>query len=139
MSAQFVETTELTESGEDKAPLPPRFMHAVRACRGEYTPDDPAADTQESDDLLTGALLTFPCEVRLKLVSEPLGDEAAARLVSDVRRLVDETQPGSAPLSVTSRGKRTSIALVLADVPDVGALAAVRDALAEDPRVWTIF
>ena len=47
----------------DKTPLPDRFMMAVRAIRGEFSPDDAAEDHERVEDSITSALLSFPAKV----------------------------------------------------------------------------
>ena len=50
----------------DKTPLPDRFMMAVRAIRGEFSPDDAAEDNERVEDSITSALLNFPAKVCLR-------------------------------------------------------------------------
>ena len=59
--------TELKATGDDA--LPDRFMFAMRAIRGEFSPPDGAEDNENVDGALTEALLSFPAKVNLRVVS----------------------------------------------------------------------
>ena len=130
--------TELIDA--ETGALPDRFMMAVRAIRGEFSPSDEAADTENAEDAITSALINFPAKVRLKIVSTPLGtaDEAKA-LGSDLSLLCKQLEGAGEPeLCSVERGSRRSYELII-DVPDAAALAVLRNALLEDERVQMVF
>ncbi len=128
--------TELVDASG--SPLPDRFMLAVRACRGEFAPEDASIDTERGDDLITTALLEFPAVVRLRVVSRVLDDATADSLVDDVTRLVEAASNGEGSVSAKVRGGRRSVDLAMR-VDDAKALAALRAALSEDSRVQMCF
>lgn len=119
--------------------LPDRFMMAVRAIRGEFTPTEAERDTERADDLLTAALTSFPATVRLRVVSKALDDDAAEVLVGDLRQLVESAGGAQADVRVTPRGRRRSVDFELAEVPNLAALGALRGALKDDERVQMVF
>lgn len=83
--------TELvdTTAPDGKGALPDRFMMAMRALRGEFSvlPED--ADTETTEDAILSALVSFPAEIKLRIVSQPLEDAAADDLMDDIKQLGD--------------------------------------------------
>jgi len=119
--------------------LPDRFMMAVQAIRGEFSPPDEVPDTERTDDLILQALTNFPATVRLKVVSRAVPEEELDGLVRDVTKLCESVPGGSdAEVDVVPRGSRRSIGFALR-VPNANALAELRDALMQDPRVQMVF
>ena len=121
--------------GENNETLPDRFQIAMRAIRGEFSPSD-GADTEDVDDAITAALLTFPAQVKLRVVSSKLSAEQAATLEADLSRMIDALV--EAEFSMQERAGRLSFDVVLT-VPSAAALAAVRGALKSDERVAMVF
>ena len=132
--------TELVETGSNEA-LPDRFMFAMRAIRGEFTPEEGAADTERSSDAITAALLNFPTTVSLRVVTRPMASDAdAEELVRQLNVMLETLEGADAP-SVTvapKPGNRRSLDFALR-VPDAGALTTLREALREDERVQFVF
>ena len=113
--------TELKDT-VNNASLPDRFMMAVRAIRGEFSPSDETADTENAEDAITSALINFPAKVRLKIVSTPLGTAGEAEaLGADLSLLCKQLEGAGEPeLCSVERGSRRSYELIL-DVPDAAA------------------
>ena len=130
--------TKLTETGGDA--LPDRFMMAMQAIRGEFTPEEGTEDTENADDAITNALTTFPAVVAIKVVTRPLEDPLVANeLVNQLKLLASTIEGASDPaFKVTERGLRRSIGFEL-KVPDAGSLATLRSCLKDDPRVHMVF
>jgi hypothetical protein len=78
-SARIVSELVDTSGGDGKEALPDRFLMAVRAIRGEFSPPEGVADTERQEDSLTEALVTFPATVQLRVVSRPLEEEEVRR------------------------------------------------------------
>lgn len=88
---------------------------------------------------LLSALVNFPTTVDVRIVSRPGSSDEHDTLVADMGRLCEAAGGSeSASLNVTPRGSRLSIGLKLS-VPSAEALAEVRAALTEHPRVQMVF
>jgi putative lipoic acid-binding regulatory protein len=130
--------TELVESGN--APLPDRFMFAMRAIRGEFTPPEGATDTDRAEDAITSALMQFPATIPLRVVTRPITESAYAELSEQLVMMLT-TLEGAEAAGVTMKerpGQRRSIEFSV-KVPDAGALSMLREALKEDDRVQMVF
>jgi hypothetical protein len=147
--------TELVDTscaGADKQTLPDRFLMAVRAIRGEFSPVEGVADTevctrarhttpiehsiealtdrvatpQHGEDTITSALLNFPATVTLKVVSRPLPTSAEADQLGDELSMLltalNDSPDEEPEIGVTERGSRRSYSLRM-KVPDAAALA----------------
>lgn len=133
--------TELRES--NNSTLPDRFLMAMRAIRGEFSPAEGSEDNEYVEDALTAALLKFPAKVSVRVISYKIEtDDEAACLAEEIGALVSEVHTsidGSAPaIGVATRGERRSYDLALT-VPSADSLAALRGALKEDVRVQMVF
>ena len=131
--------TELVEAGNK--PLPDRFMLAMRAIRGEFSPEEATIDTERAEDTLTSALLNFPATVELRVVTQPLPvEEESAQLVSELNMMLESLEGAGAPsVDVKERpGNRKAINFSLS-VPDASSLSMLREALKEDERVQFVF
>ena len=124
----------------DKTPLPDRFLMAVRAIRGDFSPADGLTDTERAEDMITGALTTFPATVRLRVVTRPLASASEAdRLCEQLNLLLSTLEGAGAPqVDVTDRGSRRSIDLRLR-VPNAASLALLRNAINEEACVQMVF
>ena len=133
--------TELIDANgeEGKGALPDRFMMAVRAIRGEFSPGDDMPDTELVEDALLSALTTWPASVRLRIVSQPLEADEADAFVRDVERLGATVDAGAVTVGVKVRGSRRSIDFTVDEVPDATNVAALRQALKSDARVQMVF
>ena len=130
--------TELVEAGN--SPLPDRFMYAMRAIRGDFSPDAGTVDTERVDDAITSALLQFPTTVSLRVVTRPLEDSVYAELAEQVTLLLN-TLEGAEAAGVTTKerpGQRRAMEFSLR-VPDASSLAMLREALKDDERVQFVF
>lgn len=131
--------TELKDVTGTQGALPDRFMMAVQAIRGEFSPPEDHPDNERQDDLILQALVNFPATVQVKVVSRAVPEQELDELVQDVSRLCSLVEGGSdASLDVVDRGSRRSIGFAMR-VPDALALAELRDALMDDPRVQMVF
>ncbi|KAL1524803.1 hypothetical protein AB1Y20_019683 [Prymnesium parvum] len=128
--------------GEESEPrlgaLPDRFMIAVQAIRGDFSPPDDEPDDERQEDLIFQALTDFPATVQLKVVSRAVPEEQLDSLVKDVAKLCECVDATDAAWKAVRRGSRRSIALSIR-VPSALALAELRDALVKDPRVQMVF
>ena len=61
--------TELKDT-VNNASLPDRFMMAMRAMRGEFSPS--SGDTERDDGQILEAMVDFPADIDLKVVSQSL-------------------------------------------------------------------
>ena len=132
--------TELVDATAEggKGALPDRFMYAMRAIRGEFSPDD-ANDTELAEDSLTAALITFPALVRLRIVSRPLPEAELDSLVRDISLLASQLDAaGAGEVGFTVRGSRRSIDFA-ATLPDAASISAMRYTLKADARVQMVF
>ena len=105
--------TELKDT-VNNASLPDRFMMAVRAIRGEFSPAE-GDDTERAEDQITSALVSFPATVTIKVVTRPLADSAEAeQLCDDLNNLLSTLEGAGAPeVAVTERGSRRSFGFSL--------------------------
>ena len=125
---------------DGKGALPDRFMMAVRAIRGEFSPAEGATDTERTEDSLLTALMTWPANVKLRIVTRPLEVDQADAFVRDIEMLGEAvTDAGSFEVGVKVRGSRRSIDLMLSEVPDAASLSALRESLKADDRVQMVF
>ncbi|KAL1524817.1 hypothetical protein AB1Y20_019697 [Prymnesium parvum] len=122
----------------DGGVLPDRFMIAVQAIRGDFSPPDDEPDDERQEDLIFQALTDFPATVQLKVVSRAVPEEQLDSLVKDVAKLCECVDATDAAWKAVRRGSRRSIALSIR-VPSALALAELRDALVKDPRVQMVF
>ena len=113
--------TELVEAGN--VALPDRFMFAMRAIRGDFSPPQGAEDTDRAEDALTAALLNFPATVTMRVVTRPLeGREEADSLVAELNMMLATLEGADAPeVDVKERpGGRQAINFSLR-VPDASS------------------
>ena len=130
--------TELVESGN--VALPDRFMFAMRAIRGEFSPPEGFQDTDRAEDAITAALMQFPATIPLRVVTRPLTQTAYEELAEQIVSMLT-TLEGAEAAGVTTKerpGQRRSIEFSLR-VPDAASLAMLREALKEDDRVQMVF
>ena len=131
--------TELVEAGN--VALPDRFMFAMRAIRGDFSPPQGAEDTDRAEDALTAALVNFPATVTMRVVTRPLeGGEEAESLVAELNMMLATLEGADASeVDVKERpGGRQAINFSLR-VPDASSLSMLREALKEDDRVQMVF
>ena len=130
--------TELVETGN--SPLPDRFMFAMRAIRGDFSPDEGMVDTERVEDAITSALISFPATVSLRVVTRPLADGAFEELAEQLSLMLT-TLEGAETAGVSTKerpGQRRSMEFSLR-VPDANSLSMLREALKDDERIQMVF
>ena len=129
--------TELKDT-VNNASLPDRFMMAMRAMRGEFSPS--SGDTERDDGQILEAMVDFPADIDLKVVSQSLPAAEQQELVRQLGEVVAALGPSAAEPKVTPRpGDRISIAVTLPKVPSAAALAELRAGMLADERVKFVF
>ena len=129
--------TELKDT-VNNASLPDRFMMAMRAMRGEFSPS--SGDTERDDGQILEAMVDFPADIDLKVVSQSLPAAEQQELVRQLGEVVAALGPSAAAPKVTPRpGDRISIAVTLPKVPSAAALAELRAGMLADERVKFVF
>lgn len=129
--------TELKDT-VNNASLPDRFMMAMRAMRGEFSPS--SGDTERDDGKILEAMVDFPADIDLKVVSQSLPAAEQQELVRQLGEVVAALGPSAAEPKVTPRpGDRISIAVTLPKVPSAAALAELRAGMLADERVKFVF
>jgi len=122
--------------------LPDRFMMAVQAIRGDFSPEEGAPDDEHQDDLLLQALVKFPATVEVRVVSRPVPAPHLQALEADIagmlRQCVEAVEDEVPQLSMKERGSRRSFSFSI-KLPSANALAELRSVLNEDPRVQMVF
>ena len=129
--------TELKDT-VNNASLPDRFMMAMRAMRGEFSPS--SGDTERDDGQILEAMVDVPADIDLKVVSQSLPAAEQQELVRQLGEVVAALGPSAAEPKVTPRpGDRISIAVTLPKVPSAAALAELRAGMLADERVKFVF
>jgi len=129
--------TELKDT-VNNASLPDRFMMAMRAMRGVFSPA--RGDTERDDGQILEAMVDFPADIDLKVVSQSLPAAEQQELVRQLGEVVAALGPSAAEPKVTPRpGDRISIAVTLPKVPSAAALAELRAGMLADERVKFVF
>ena len=125
----------------DKQPLPDRFVMAMRAIRGEFSPAEGAADNERTEDALTAALLSFPAKVTLRVVTRCLGgfEPASDRWLSfshgahsipAARRPIDDAE---------AERFASELAALVGSVSDAGEVSEAFDATLKVRARWIGF
>jgi len=122
-------------------PLPERFEMKVLALQGKFSPEDGAADTEHSDDLLLDGLVGFPADVPVRVVTRNTSEDEQAALVSQVSEICKSAagvEPTKLEVKPRLGGKVASINFsVLVSSSD--SLSVVREKLRSNPHVRMVF
>ena len=93
--------------------------------RGEFSPS--SGDTERDDGQILEAMVDFPADIDLKVVSQSLPAAEQQELVRQLGEVVAALGPSAAEPKVTPRpGDRISIAVTLPKVPSAAAGRAAR-------------
>ena len=68
-------------------PIPDRFMTKIQAIRGDFSPDEPALDTEQAEDSLLSAFVKFPAVVKVRVVSRVIDPDQVQDFVADMTAL----------------------------------------------------